>query len=175
LKFHLPLRHRLCMPGLTCCPWSPYDTRTQSCNAVVGAGDGSKAAFDYFIEFAVTMPLLSVAAVAPDDMPQVELAIRASGNLSLQTSDKISKQDIICVQVSSSQTLRLCLMQTISLFAVQPTAIQQYNLAAALCCPEPQADSQLQRLQQPVVSPSGSSRSVGEPSMHHYKARSWSA
>lgn len=133
------------------------------------------AAFDYFIEFAVTMPLLSVAAVAQDDMPQVEHSIRASGNLSLQTYDKISKQDMSCVRVSPSQTLRLCLMQTISLFAVQPTAIQQYNLATALCCPDPRADWQLQRLQQPVVSPSGSSRSVGESSMHHCKARSWSA
>jgi hypothetical protein len=49
----------------------------EACDAIVGAGDRGKAAFDYFIEFAVTMPLLSVAAVAPDDMPQVNILMRA--------------------------------------------------------------------------------------------------
>ena len=75
-----------------CCPRSSCDASTQACDAFVGPGDGGKAAFDYFVEFAVTMPLLSLAAVAPDDMTQVRPSIRASGDSSLQASNKCSKQ-----------------------------------------------------------------------------------
>jgi hypothetical protein len=43
----------------------------RACAAFAVAEDGDSAAFDYFTEFAVTMPLLSLAAVAPDDATQV--------------------------------------------------------------------------------------------------------
>lgn len=94
---------------------------------ITGGGDDGEAGFDYFTEFAVTMPLLSLAAVTPSDETQ-----------------------------------------SIALFVVQPTAVQQYALAPALCRPSaaatPRAQQQTGPPPQPVLSPASSLHSAGRRS-----------
>ena len=62
----MSLSHRWCMSFV-----SRSWFEEPACAASAVAEDGDSAAFDYFTEFAVTMPLLSLAAVATDDATQV--------------------------------------------------------------------------------------------------------
>ena len=111
------------------------------------------------------MPLLSFAAVAPADANEVRASPEQKRRQAMAIAGSDSKAGTCCMD-DPLRTHCLRLLQSISLFAVQPTAIQQYHLAARQCCPDPQANPASLPLQQPVLSPAGSSPSVGRPSVH---------